>query len=256
MSGLSGQVAVITGASRGIGAAAARALSEAGASVALLARGASEISALEREIASAGGRALAVECDVADFGAVEQAMARVRETLGPVSILVNNAGTVEPIGALAELDPEAVTQALRVNLGGAFACIRAVLPGMLEAGGGTVINISSGAANQALEGWSAYCASKAGLAMLTQSLAHECAGHGIRAFGFKPGVVDTEMQSVIRASGINPVSQLPRGSLAPPERPAKVIVWLCGDEADDLAGQEISIRDPELQRRAGLEPVS
>jgi NAD(P)-dependent dehydrogenase (short-subunit alcohol dehydrogenase family) len=103
-----------------------------------------------------------------------------------------------------------------------------------------------------MEGWGAYCAGKAGLAMLTQCIALEHGAAGIRAFGFQPGTVDTEMQQIIRASGINPVSQMRREDHAPAGDPGRVITWLCGEAAAGLAGQELSIRDPELRAQAGL----
>jgi NAD(P)-dependent dehydrogenase (short-subunit alcohol dehydrogenase family) len=107
-----------------------------------------------------------------------------------------------------------------------------------------------------MEGWSAYCAGKAGLAMLTQCIAKEYGPRGIRAFGFAPGVVDTDMQGAIRASGINPVSQLPRASLAPPDQPGWAIAWLCTPEAAAMAGQEVDIRHDTFRRAAGLEPLA
>jgi NAD(P)-dependent dehydrogenase (short-subunit alcohol dehydrogenase family) len=124
---------------------------------------------------------------------------------------------------------------------------------MVARGGGTIVNLSSGAARNAMEGWSAYCSGKAGLAMLTQCVAKEYGDRGIRAFGFAPGVVDTDMQVSIRASGINPVSQIPRENLAPPEEPGWAIAWLCTPEADALAGQEVDIRHESFRRAAGLE---
>jgi len=255
MGELDGKVVVVTGASRGIGAAAARALAAEGAAVALLARSAAACEELAAEIEGAGGRALAVGCDVADGRSIAAAVRAVREGLGRADALVNNAGTVEPIGKLGDCDPAAWMRSLEVNLGGPVRLLHALLPDLL-AGGGTVVNLSSGAAHRPLEGWSAYCAGKAALAMLTRSLHLEYGHEGLRVFGFGPGVVDTEMQVLIRASGVNEVSRLPRASLAPAERPARVIAWLCGPEADDLAGQELSIRDEALQRRAGLEPAA
>src|SRR5690606_15700892 len=117
---------------------------------------------------------------------------------------------------------------------------------------GTIVNLSSGAAHRPMEGWSAYCAGKAGLAMVTQSLALEYGARGIRAFGFAPGVVDTDMQGEIRASGINPVSKLPRENLARGDDPARAIAYLCSAAAADLAGGELDMRDASCRARAGL----
>ena len=148
---------------------------------------------------------------------------------------------------------EAWARNLEINLIGAAHMARAAIP-HLRQGGGVIVNISSGAAESALEGWSAYCAAKAGLAMLTQALHLEEAANGLRVYGFKPGTVDTQMQAKVRASGINPVSQMRPGDYLPAEVPAQVIAWLCSDAAADLAGRELSIRDAELCRRAGVTP--
>ena len=249
---LDGQVALVTGASRGIGAAAARALAARGAEVALTARSAESIEGLARELREAGGRAVAIAGDVGDIAWADKLVRGTTEALGAPMILVNNAGMVGPIGRLLDCDPAEWARNITVNLLGAYAVLRAALPTMVARGQGTVINVSSGAAANAYEGWSAYCAGKAGLAMLTRSLHLEYGDQGIRAFGFRPGTVDTGMQGEIRASGINPVSRMPREAHAPPEHPALVIAWLCGPEAQDLVGQELSIRDPELRRRTGL----
>jgi NAD(P)-dependent dehydrogenase (short-subunit alcohol dehydrogenase family) len=107
-----------------------------------------------------------------------------------------------------------------------------------------------------MEGWSAYCAGKAALAMVTRSLHLEYGEQGLRAFGFAPGLVDTDMQVQIRQSGINPVSALPRTALRPASEPGRAIAWLCTPQADDLVGQELDIRTPEFRNRCGLEPLT
>ena len=124
---------------------------------------------------------------------------------------------------------------------------------MIAAGGGTIVNVSSGAALRPLEGWSAYCSGKAGLAMLTQAIALETQGKGIRVFGFQPGTTDTDMQVLIRASGINQISQIPRENLTPVAHPATAIVYLCTAAADDLHGKEFSLRDDAFRARLNLE---
>ena len=252
MTDLSNKVAIVTGASRGIGAATARSLAESGAKVVLAARSFAAIEALALELKADGLGALAVDCDVSCYESVEGLVGQCCSHFGDLDILINNAGTIDPIGRLSESDPDDWAKSLSINLLGAYHAVRAVLPTMLSAGGGVVVNVSSGAAHHPLEGWSAYCAGKAGLAMLTQCIALEHGAAGIRSFGFQPGTVDTEMQQIIRASGINPVSQMRREDHAPAGDPARVIAWLCGEAAAGLAGQELSIRDPELRAQVGL----
>src|SRR5690348_14681807 len=165
--GLNGKIALVTGASRGLGEGAARALAKEGAAVMLLARDGALLQKVAREI---GGGAAALACDVSDYAAVERAVAATRKRFGGLDILVNNAGVIEPISDIASSDPAAWARNIQINLIGAYNVLRAVLDGMTKTGGGTIINVSSGAAYRPLEGWSAYCASKAGLAMLTRSI--------------------------------------------------------------------------------------
>jgi NAD(P)-dependent dehydrogenase (short-subunit alcohol dehydrogenase family) len=251
---LDGKVALVTGASRGLGEGVARGLVREGAAVMLLARDGDRVQMVAREIVAAGGRAEALACDVADYAAVERAVAATRQRLGSLDILVNNAGIIDPIGSLAASDPAAWALNIQINLVGAYNVVRAVLGGMLTAGGGTIVNVSSGAAHRPMEGWSAYCAGKAGLAMVTRSIALETAGKGIRVFGFSPGTIDTDMQVKIRASGINPVSRIPRGDLAPVDHAVRGLLYLCDNASDDLIGQDVSIRDEAVRRRVGLAP--
>jgi len=246
---LNGKVALVTGASRGLGEGTARALAKKGAKVMLLARDGDLAQKVAREI---GGGAMALACDVSDYPAVERAVADTRQRLGGLDILVNNAGVIDPIAALAASDPAAWARSLQINLVGAYFVVRAVLDGMLAAGGGTIVNVSSGAAHRPLEGWSAYCAGKAGLWMMTQSIALETAGSDIRVFGFAPGTIDTDMQVKIRASGVNPVSQIPRANLSPVEHAVRGLVYLCDGASDDLAGTDVSMRDEPFRQRIGL----
>jgi NAD(P)-dependent dehydrogenase (short-subunit alcohol dehydrogenase family) len=140
---MQGKVVAITGASRGIGAAAARVFAAAGAKVVLLARSEGEIDALAAEI---GPAALALRCDVADWASVQQAVATVVQRFGRLDVLVNNAGTIDPIAQLADVDPAAWGRAVDVNLKGVFHGIRAAIPVMRAQGSGTIITVSSGAA--------------------------------------------------------------------------------------------------------------
>lgn len=247
---LAGKTVVITGAGRGIGAASARAFAAAGARVVLLARSAEEIADIAGEIGA--DRALAIPCDVAIWWQVEAAIHAAEEAFGSCDILVNNAAVIDPIGPMHDLDPEQWGRAIDINLTGVFHGIRAVLPVMLRQGGGTILTISSGAAHRPVEGWSAYCASKAGVAMLTASLHHEYAGRGIRAMGLSPGTVATGMQRRIKASGVGPVAALDWESHIPADWPARALVWMAAPDSDDLLGEELSLRDEALRERIGL----
>jgi NAD(P)-dependent dehydrogenase (short-subunit alcohol dehydrogenase family) len=248
---LQGKIALVTGASRGLGEGAARALARQGAAVMLLARDGDLAGKVAREIAASGGRAEALACDVSDYAAVARAVADTRRSLGGLDILVNNAGVIEPIAEIAASDPAVWARNIQINLIGAYNVVRAVLDGMLKKPGGTLINISSGAAYRPLEGWSAYCAGKAGLAMLTRSIALETAGK-VRIFGFSPGTIDTDMQVKIRASGMNQISQIPRAGLSPVEHAVRGLLHLCEAAADDLVGEDVSMRDESFRRRIGL----
>jgi NAD(P)-dependent dehydrogenase (short-subunit alcohol dehydrogenase family) len=252
MTDLAGKVAIVTGGSRGIGAGTAFVLAKAGAAVTLVARDRRRVSQLADEIVANGGRAVALACDVADYGSVRAMVAEAERRLGGIDILVNNAGVIEPIGGLAQSDPAVWRRSIEVNLVGAYHTARATLPRMLEAGKGTVINISSAAAHRPLDGWSAYCSGKAGLAMLTEAIALECADAGVRVFGLAPGVVDTDMQAAVRASGINRISQIRQIDLAPVGHPAAAVHYLCTAAADDLVGRELALNDPDFRRRVGL----
>ena len=249
---LNGKVALVTGASRGLGEGAARALAGAGAAVMLVARDGALVAGVARDIAAKGGRAEAIACDVADYAAVEKVVVATRARLGGLDILVNNAGVIDPISEIATSDPKAWANSITINLIGAYNVVRAVLPDMLAKGGGTIVNVSSGAAYRPLEGWGAYCAGKAGLAMLTRAIELETKGKGIRVFGFSPGTIDTDMQVKIRASGLNPVSQIPRANLSPVEHAVRGLLYLCNEASDDLIGQDVSIRDEAFRKRIGL----
>ena len=246
---LQGKTVLITGASRGIGAATAREFAAAGANVALLARGRDAISALADEI---GAQAIAIPCDVSSHTEVEAAVQATVDKFGSLDVLIGNAGVIEPVAHLSTADPEAWGRVIDINLKGVFYGMRAAMPIMQGAGGGTIITISSGAAHNALEGWSHYCSSKAGAAMLTMCADKEGREHGIRAMGLSPGTVATEMQREIKASGVNPVAQLDWSDHIPPEWPAKALLWMCSSDADAFIGQEISLRDPDIRQRVGL----
>ena len=249
MQDMTGKTVLITGASRGIGADTARWFIRAGANVALLARGADEILELA---ASIGSKATAIPCDVSDYKAVSAAVSQTVEQFGGLDVLIGNAGVIEPIVHLADADPEAWSRVIDINLKGVFYGMHAALPVMRAAGGGTILTVSSGAAHGPVEAWSHYCASKAGAAMLTRCLDKENGQSGIRAMGLSPGTVATQMQREIKASGINPVSQLDWSDHIPADWPARALLWMCSSDADPWIGQEISLRDESIRTRIGL----
>ena len=246
---MTGKVVLITGASRGIGAASARAFADAGAKVALVARSSDEIEALAGEI---GENAIAITCDVSIYTDVADAISKTEAVFGPLDVFIGNAGVLEPISHIAKADPEAWGAVIDVNLKGVFNGLRAAMPDMIKRGQGTIITVSSGAAHNPIEAWSGYCASKAGAYMLTRCADHEARASGLRIMGLSPGTVATQMQRDIKASGINPVSQLEWSDHIPPEWPAKTLVWMCGSEADEYCGTDISLRDEGIRKKVGL----
>ena len=243
------KVVAITGASRGIGAAAAREFASAGWRVALMARSEKDITSIAEEI---GEGAMALRCDVADFTSVQAALQTVVARWGRLDALIKNAGVIDPIVRIEDTDAEAWGKAIDINLKGVLYGMRAAIPQMKAQGGGTIITVSSGAAHNPLEGWSSYCSAKAGAAMLTRAAHLEEGENGLRIMGLSPGTVATEMQVKIKASGINPVSQLDPAVHIPADWPAKCLLWMCGTGGDDWLGKEISLRDEGIRRAIGV----
>lgn len=236
--------ALVTGGNRGIGAAAVVALAAAGARVTYTARSAPGLAQ-----GPSGDRITGVVADATDRAATAGLLAR------GFDIVVNNAGIITPIGHLDTVPIADWEESIQVNLISAFHVTQQAIVHR-PASGVTIVHLSSGAARNAMEGWSAYCAGKAGLAMLTRSVHLEFGDKGVRVFGFAPGVVDTGMQGLIRASKLNPVSLIPRENLAPAELPAHAIAWLATPEADAFAGQEVDVRNPEFRAASGLPALS
>jgi NAD(P)-dependent dehydrogenase (short-subunit alcohol dehydrogenase family) len=241
---------LITGASRGIGAAAAREFAQLGAKVMLAARSETDIKTIADEINKAGGQAAAIACDVSDLTQVKTMVDACITTFGSLDILINNAGTIDPIGRLADTDPTTWDKLIDINVKGVYYGMHEALPHMKS--GGTIITIGSGAGTSALEGWSAYCASKAAVHHLNTCLDNEERENGIRALVLSPGTVATEMQVVIKKSGVNPISQLDWEAHIPPEWVAKTLVWMCTPDADTWLGQVISLREDTIRKRVGL----
>jgi 3-oxoacyl-[acyl-carrier protein] reductase len=190
---LSNQVALITGAGRGIGAAIASHLAGLGAAVVLCARSKDELDAQARSITAHGGKASALVCDVSDLSSVQELAAQIEKTYGRLDILVNNAGVGSFSGPLHEMTPQAWEKVLNTNLRGVFYCIRGFAPIMIRQGGGHIVNVSSLAGKNALPNGAAYAASKWGLNGLSYSVAEELRAKGIRVSVVCPGSVDTDL---------------------------------------------------------------
>ncbi|WP_147126138.1 SDR family NAD(P)-dependent oxidoreductase [Shimia ponticola] len=253
MKDLTGKTIIITGASRGIGAATVRHLAALGANVVAAARSKAALNYVVSEVTETGGKAIAQACDVADEAAVRALIERATDEFGGLDVLVNNAGLIDPIARIEDSDPEAWSQIVDVNLKGVYYGMRHAIPAM--AGDGTIINISSGAATGALEGWSHYCATKAAVLSLTKCGHKEHGDRGITVVGLSPGTVATDMQVQIKDSGINPVSQLDPGVHIPAEYVAKAIAYLCTPAAAQYAGTDFSIKTDEGRAAVGLPPV-
>ncbi|MDG1288459.1 MAG: SDR family oxidoreductase [Lentibacter sp.] len=249
MGDVTGKTVLITGASRGIGEATARLFAREGANVVLTARSEAVIDEIALDI---GENAMSIPCDVSKYGHMRDAVEHAIGRFGRLDILIGNAGVIEPVAMLAESDPEAWGDAIDINLKGVYHGMRAAMPHMLKQGHGTIITISSGAAHNALEGWSHYCASKAGAAMMTKAAHVEGAAKGLRVMGLSPGTVATQMQREIKASGVNPVSEMNWEDHIPAEWPARTLLWMCSAAADPFLGQELALRDEGLRRTVGL----
>jgi NAD(P)-dependent dehydrogenase (short-subunit alcohol dehydrogenase family) len=194
---LQSRTALVTGGGRGIGRATALALAEAGAAVAELARSVEEVNRTVEELSKAGHRAAGASADVADAAALADAVHQLTGELGAIDVLVNNAAVSWPVGPTAGIDPEEFARAMAINLVGPLRCIRHVLLGMLGAGWGRIVNVTSGAAHRpGLPRAAAYSASKAGLNQLALNLAAGLAGTGVAVTAVDPGPVDTAMRGL------------------------------------------------------------
>lgn len=246
---LSGRVALVTGGGRGIGRAIAQKFAPEGASVAVTARTASQLQETVAAVEAAGGRALALEADITDRKAVEHCVAKTEAVLGPVDILINNAGTQERGAPIWEADPDEWFRTIEVNVFGQFLVTRAVVPGMIARGGGRIVFISSGASTipGGYTGFSAYGASKAAVNRIAETLATEAGPHGIKVFAIHPGVVRTELLKLNlepHMEGIAPG----RGARMwdtddPPELAAELCLSLASGKADALSGCYFTVRD-------------
>jgi NAD(P)-dependent dehydrogenase (short-subunit alcohol dehydrogenase family) len=248
---LAGKVAIVTGASRGIGAAAARMFADAGAAVALGARTADALESIAQEIVGAGGRAIAVATDVTDAEAVERLVNRTLQAFGRLDVALNNAGGgISGKAALADVSSEDLDRALTLDLRGAFLCMKYEIPAMLDSGGGAIVNVSSGAGRKAgAPGLSTYVAAKHGLEGLTKAAALDYAAQGVRVNAVAPGPIDTDLMAFGSEEGRRmAVQSVPLQRLGQPEDVAAAALWLCSDEAAFISGAILPIDGGQAAR--------
>jgi NAD(P)-dependent dehydrogenase (short-subunit alcohol dehydrogenase family) len=256
---LAGQVAIVTGGGRGIGRAMALGLANAGAAVAVVARSADQLAETVTLIERAGGRAIPATADVTDQQAVERAVAETERQLGPVDLLVNNAGIGHPFGPIWESDPVSWWRCIEVNLRGPYLCSRAVLPGMVARHRGRIITTASGAGLGSWPNAAAYAIGKCAAIRFSENLAAETTQHGISVFVINPGFVHTDMVADAAESPDDEKwfggffrKSLAAGRDVPPERAADLVALLASGQADALSGCFISVSDdvPEMVSRA------
>lgn len=236
------KVAIITGASRGIGATAARAFAGAGAAVVLAARSEQTIVTLAEDIREAGGHALALPTDVGDPRAVERLVERALAAFGRLDVAFNNAGDGHMPAPLAELTLEDFDRAIRGSLRGVFLAMKYEIPAMLESGGGAIVNMSSTAGLQGVRGMAGYVAAKHGVVGLTESAALDYATQRIRVNALAPGPILTERLAALTDEARAPVVRaVPMARVGLPEEVAALAAWLCSDQASFITGATIPI---------------
>lgn len=235
-------VALVTGASRGIGAAIARSLAETGYAVAInYAHSAELAERIAAEIVASGGKALAVQADVSDPDAVTAMFAAVTDELGPVAVLVNNAGITDD-GLLLRMGVDQWDRVLSTNLRSVYLCTKAALKPMLRARSGRIISVSSISGIAGNPGQSNYAASKAGIIGFTKSIAKEVGSRGITVNAVAPGFIATDMTDALGETVTEGVTQqISLGRLGQPEEVASVVRYLASEHASYITGQTIVV---------------
>lgn len=239
---LAGKVAIITGASRGIGASAARVFAEAGAAVVLAARDEQALAAVARDILALGGEALVVPTDVGDPAAVERLVQRTTDTYGHLDAAFNNAADGHAPAPLADLAIADFDRAVRGTLRGVFLCMKFETPAMLASGGGAIVNMSSTAGMRGVQGMAGYVAGKHGVIGLTESVALEYAERGIRVTAVAPGPILTHRIRSLSDEARQPIVRaVPMRRIGLPEEVGALAAWLCSDQASFITGATIPI---------------
>ena len=239
---LTDQVAVVTGGSRGIGRAIVQGLAAEGAKVAFIYRGSEQAAqALAQEMQQAGRSVLPLQCDVANAEDAQKCVEQVEKALGPIRILVNNAGIIKD-DLFVRMEPADWDAVLMTNLGGTYNFCRAVAFNMMRARQGRIINISSVAAEHTNPGQTNYAASKGAINAFTRALAVELASRGITVNAIAPGFIETDMSEAVRNKAGDLIKKMvPMKRLGKPEDIARVAVFLAGPEASYITGQVITV---------------
>lgn len=235
---LAGSGVFVTGGGRGIGRAAARALAAAGASVAVVARSGSEVRAVAEEVQARGVSGFAAEVDVTDREAVRDAARAAEAALGPIDLLICNAGIGQPPGPMWAVDPVAWWGVQEVNVLGVLHAVQAVVPGMVARGRGRVVHVASLLGSRPTPGISAYACSKATLMRLADTLDGELAGTGVRSFAISPGLVRTAMTAEMEKH-----VEVPEDAWIPIDASANLIVRIAAGHADPLSGRMLHVED-------------
>lgn len=245
---MTGKVVIVTGGGRGIGRAIAEGFAAAGAAVAITGRSAAHLEETIEAIRKAGGAALAFPADVTDKAAVQALVAETERQLGPIDVLVSNAGIEGPLGPVWEIDTDAWRRCVEVNLIGPFICAQAVLPGMVARRSGRIVNVGSGGGLWAVPFDTGYSTTKAGLIRLTEGIAIECEPHNVYTWVIHPGVVHTGMSDYVMGTEAGrkwlPAYReaLERGR-TPVEWAAELCLFLASGAADGLSGCFLSVND-------------
>lgn len=240
---LDGRVAVVTGASRGIGRSIALALAEAGADVALAGRDVARLDAVAGQIRDSGRSALAVPTDVTDRARVDALVARTVDELGGLDIVVNNSGVVSSL-PLLEVSDEEWDRVLDTNLRGVFLVTRAAGRHLVEQGSGKVVNIASNFAFKGVAGHAAYCASKAGVVAFTRAMAVEWARYGVQVNALAPGYVETDLNADVRAdpdAAERIVRSVPARRMGRADEFGPWVVLLASPASDYMTGETVTI---------------